>query len=93
MQIRTPVLSELLHLTFHELLDTAPELTRSVPIPTLPYWLSYEEWTAHLECCAKCSILMCLGDGSPERMCVEGQAYAEALRWDIDTQADVSMWN
>jgi hypothetical protein len=93
MRTRTPQLGELLHAALDEMLDTAPGLEKSVPLPTLPYAGSYQEWTDHLEWCARCAYTMCLGTGETPDLCIEGQAYQEAFRWDVAAQADASVWN
>lgn len=87
------MLGELITASFSEMLGTAPGLEKTIPIPTLPYAGSYREWTDHLGWCAVCAFVMCLGSGETEALCIEGQAYQEALRWDIAAQADQSVWH
>jgi len=93
MKVRTPLLTDLERMTHRHMEANAPGLEKSVPLPTMPYAPAYADWVDHLERCQPCAIEMTLMAGETAGLCIVGQAHQEELRWDIEAQRDLSVWN
>lgn len=73
-------------------LDPEGQLPVMDRIKTLPYWGSYAKWTAHVDDCEPC-VLVLQSTGVVEELCLQGQAMHLALLNDLENQAGTATLN